>query len=147
LRGWFPLTVVAVFNGVNGYQPVTTDPTYVADGIPNAPLGPNVGIPSIFGFDINKGRVPLPNAAETGYPAANQLMRRGYIQSWNLIVEHKIPGRDGRVDWIRREQIRQRLRFPQHQHGGNTRCRCQWATALRQIRAHRVDPVVGWYVG
>jgi len=92
LRGWFPLTVVAVFNGVNGYQPVTTDPTYVADGIPNAPLGPNVGIPSIFGFDINKGRVPLPNAAETGYPAANQLMRRGYIQSWNLIVEHKFPG-------------------------------------------------------
>jgi len=30
LRGWFPLTVVAVFNGVNGYQPVTTSPGYVA---------------------------------------------------------------------------------------------------------------------
>ena len=92
LRGWFPLTVVAVFNGVNGFQPVTTDPTYVADGIPNEPLGPNVGIPSILGFDISQGRVPLPNAAETGYPEANKLMRRGYIQSWNFIIEHKLPG-------------------------------------------------------
>ena len=92
LRGWFPLTVVADFVGVNGFQPVTTDPSYVAAGVPNAPLGPNVGIPSILGFDISKGRVPLPAAAETGYPAANQLMRRGYIQSWNFIVEHRLPG-------------------------------------------------------
>jgi len=92
LRGWFPLTVVGSFEGVNGYQPVTTDPTYVEQGMPNAPLGPTVGIPSILNFDISAGRVPIPNAAETGYPAANQLLRRGYIQSWNFIVEHKFPG-------------------------------------------------------
>ena len=92
LRGWFPLTVVGSFSGINGYQPVTTDPTYVADGIPNEPLGPNVGIPSILGFDISTGRVPLPNAAEDGYPAANQLLHRGYIQSWNFIIEHELPG-------------------------------------------------------
>jgi hypothetical protein len=92
LRGWFPLTVVGSFSGVNGYQPVTTDPTYVADGVPNEPLGPNVGIPSILGFDISTGRVPLPNAAEDGFPAANQLLHRGYIQSWNFIIEHKLPG-------------------------------------------------------
>ena len=29
--------------------------------------------------------------AETGYPRANQLLHRGYIQSWNLIVERKLP--------------------------------------------------------
>jgi len=92
LRGWFPLTVVGSFSQVNGYQPVTTDPTYVADGIPNEPLGPNVGIPSILDFNINTGRVPIPNAAEDGYPAANQLLHRGYIQSWNFIIEHKLPG-------------------------------------------------------
>ena len=92
LRGWFPLTVVGSFGGVNGYQPVTTDPTYVADGIPNAPLGPTVGIPSILDFDISTGRVPLPNAAEDGFPAANQMLHRGYIQSWNFILEHKFPG-------------------------------------------------------
>jgi len=92
LRGWFPLTAIGWFSGVNGYQPVTTDPSYVAAGMPNEPLGPDVGIPSVLGFDINTGRVPLPNAAEDGYPAANQLLRRGYIQSWNFIIERKLPG-------------------------------------------------------
>lgn len=92
LRGWFPLTIVAVFGGVNGFQPVTTDPSYVAAGVPNEPLGPNVGIPSICCPDISLGRVPLPLVAETGYPEANKLMRRGYIQSWNFIIERKLPG-------------------------------------------------------
>jgi hypothetical protein len=91
LRGWFPLTVVAAFSGVNGFQPVTTDPGYVAAGVPNAPLGPDVGIPSICCPDISTGRVPLPLVAETGYPVANQMLHRGYIQSWNLIMEHRFP--------------------------------------------------------
>ena len=91
LRGWYPLTLVAVFAGVNGYQPVTTDPAYTAAGVPNAPLGPTVGIPSICCPDISTGRVPLPAVAETGYPVANQMLHRGYIQSWNLIVERKLP--------------------------------------------------------
>ena len=93
LRGWFPLTVVGVFSGVNGYQPVTTNSTYVADGMPNSPLGPNVGIPNILDFNINQqGGVPLPNAAEDGYIQANTELHRGYIQSWNFIVERKLPG-------------------------------------------------------
>lgn len=91
LRGWYPLTVVAVFSGANGFQPVTTGPGYVAAGVPNAPLGPNVGIPSICCPDISPGRIPLPQVAETGYPVANQQLDRGYIQSWNLIVERKLP--------------------------------------------------------
>ena len=99
LRGWFPLTVVAVFDGVNGYQPVTTSPGYVAAGVPNAPLGPTVGIPSICCPDISTGRVPLPLVAETGYPVANQELHRGYIQSWNLIVERKLPAQFRRVAW------------------------------------------------
>ncbi|HEY1336110.1 MAG TPA: TonB-dependent receptor, partial [Bryobacteraceae bacterium] len=92
LRGWYPLTLVAVFSGVNGFQPVTTDPAYVAAGVPNAPLGPNVGIPSICCPDISTGRVPLPEVAETGYPRANEMLHRGYIQSWNLVAERKFPG-------------------------------------------------------
>jgi hypothetical protein len=93
LRGWYPLTVVAAFSGINGFQPVTTDRAYVAAGVPNAPLGPDVGIPSICCPDINTGRVPLPNVAETGYPRANEMLHRGYIQSWNLIVERKLPAK------------------------------------------------------
>jgi hypothetical protein len=91
LRGWYPLTLVAVFSGINPYQPVTTDRAYVAAGIPNQPLGPTVGIPSICCPDIDQGRVPLPEVAETGYPRANETLRRGYIQSWNLIFERKLP--------------------------------------------------------
>ena len=91
LRGWYPLTLVAEFSGVNGYQPVTTDLAYIAAGIPNQPLGPTVGIPSICCPDINTGRVPLPAVAETGYPRANTMLHRGYIQSWNVIVERKLP--------------------------------------------------------
>ena len=91
LRGWYPLTLVAVFSGINPYQPVTTDRAYVAAGIPNQPLGPTVGIPSICCPDIDQGRVPLPEVAETGYPRANEMLRRGYIQSWNLIFERKLP--------------------------------------------------------
>jgi hypothetical protein len=92
LRGWFPLTVVATFAGINGFQPVTTDPAYVAARVPNQPLGPNVGIPSICCPDISPGRIPLPLVAETGYPVANQMLHRGYIQSWNLVIERKLPG-------------------------------------------------------
>jgi hypothetical protein len=92
LRGWYPLTVVAAFSGVNGFQPVTTDRAYVAAGVPNAPLGPTVGIPSICCPDISTGRVPLPSVAETGYPRANTELHRGYIQSWNLIGERRLPG-------------------------------------------------------
>ena len=91
LRGWYPLTLVAAFSGINGFQPVTTDRAYTAAGVPNAPLGPTVGIPSICCPDIETGRVPLPAVAETGYPAANQMLHRGYIQSWNFVVERKLP--------------------------------------------------------
>jgi hypothetical protein len=92
LRGWYPLTLVSVFDGVNGYQPITTDPSYIAAGVPNKPLGPDVGIIPICCPDISKGRLPLPPSNEMGYPIANQELKRGYIQSWNFIIEHKLPG-------------------------------------------------------
>jgi hypothetical protein len=63
----------------------------VSAGVANAPLGPAVGIPSICCPDISTGRVPLPGVAETGYPRANEMLHRGYIQSWNLIVERTLP--------------------------------------------------------
>jgi hypothetical protein len=92
LRGWYPFTLVATFSGVNAYQPVTTDLAYVAAGIPNRPLGPQVGIPPIPGPDISPGRVPLPSTSDMGYPVANRTLRRGYIQSWNFIIQRELPG-------------------------------------------------------
>jgi hypothetical protein len=92
LRGWFPLTIAAEFSGVNGFQPVTTDPNYVAGGVPNQPLGPTVGILPICCPDISAGRIQLPLANEMGYPVADRELNRGYIQSWNLIFETRLPG-------------------------------------------------------
>lgn len=92
LRGWYPFTLVATFSGVNAYQPVTTDLSYAAAGIPNKPLGPEVGIPPIEGPDISPGRIPLPPTTDMGYPVANKMLRRGYIQSWNFIVQRELPG-------------------------------------------------------
>ncbi len=91
LRGFYPLTIVGTYGGLP-YQPITTDPNYVAAGIPNAPLGGSVGLLSICCPDRSKGRQQLPLAAVMGYPEANKELKRGYIQSWNLIVEHKLPG-------------------------------------------------------
>jgi len=91
LRGFYPLTIVGTYSGLP-YQPITTDPNYVKAGIPNAPLSSKVGILSICCPDRSKGRQQLPLAAIMGYPDANKEMKRGYIQSWNLIVEHKLPG-------------------------------------------------------
>lgn len=92
LRGWYPLTIVGTFAGVNAYQPVTTDPSYVAAGVPHKPLGPDVGILPLIGPDISKGRIPLPPAVEMGYPVANKVLNRGYIQSWNFIIQRELPG-------------------------------------------------------
>jgi hypothetical protein len=92
LRGWYPLTIVAVFSGTNGYQPITTSPSYVDAGVPNEPLGSDVGILPICCPDISQGRLPLPEVSEMGYPVANREMRRGYIQSWNFIIEQKLAG-------------------------------------------------------
>ncbi|MDW8128944.1 MAG: TonB-dependent receptor [Bryobacterales bacterium] len=92
LRGWYPLTIVGTWSGVNAYQPVTTDPSYAAAGIPHKPLGPEVGIPPLVGPDISKGRIPLPPAVEMGYPVANRTLTRGYIQSWNFIIQRELPG-------------------------------------------------------
>jgi hypothetical protein len=91
LRGFYPLTIVGTYSGIP-YQSISTDPNYIAAGVPNAPLGPDVGILPICCPDSSQGRQQLPLAAIMGYPDANKELKRGYIQSWNFIVEHKLPG-------------------------------------------------------
>ena len=112
LRGWYPLTIVAVFSDVNAYQPVTTDPNYVAAGVPNQPLGPTVGIPPICCPDINKGRIPLPSSNETGLPGSQP----GIAPRLHPVVElhHRAQaaGRVGRVRRICRDGVGEWLRFP-----------------------------------
>ena len=91
LRGWYPLTVVATFDGVNGYQPVTTSPGYVSAGVPNAPLGPDCRNSIDLLPRHQHGQGSAARRGRDRIPRANEMLHRGYIQSWNLIVERTLP--------------------------------------------------------
>ncbi len=80
LLGFYPLTIAQTFVST---LPGATSLT------PYLPL--DKGIPAFDGPDISSGVVALPPTVEmrTPYEAP---FHRGYIQSWNLIVEHKLRG-------------------------------------------------------
>ncbi len=48
------------------------------------------GIPLIAGPDLNSGRFPLPGTVDMRTPEVGNV-DRGYIQSWNLAVERRLP--------------------------------------------------------
>jgi outer membrane receptor protein involved in Fe transport len=74
LRGFYPLTINAETKSPNSFSFART----LADGIPPVPLP-----------DISSGIVPLPGNASERSPWGKIV--RGYTQSWNLTVEHKLP--------------------------------------------------------
>jgi hypothetical protein len=75
LRGFYPLTVGETFSQANSFVPYDT----LAQGIP-----------AVVGPDESSGSVPLPLAADMRFITDGHL-RRGYIQSWNFIVEKELP--------------------------------------------------------
>jgi hypothetical protein len=75
LRGFYPLTVGSNFAGLNGFTPYGSLST---------------GIPSICCPDITSGSIILPAAALERSVGPGEL-KRGYIESWNLVVERKLP--------------------------------------------------------
>ena len=87
LRGFYPLTVGSNFAGANGFaaagsfSPQTT-------ALPGGALP--VGIPAICCPNISSGTIPLPPQALERSVGPGEL-KRGYIESWNLIVERKLP--------------------------------------------------------
>lgn len=92
LRGFYPLTVGSSFFGPNTFTPFDT----LAGTSPVTPVMPAgstlaTGIPSICCPDISSGIVPLPPQALERSPGPGEL-KRGYIESWNLTVERKLPG-------------------------------------------------------
>ncbi len=88
LRGFYPLTVGSNFVGANSFAPydtLTTTP-------PVVPVGPAIpaGIQSICCPNISSGTIPLP-AQALERSVGPGLLKRGYIESWNLVVERKLP--------------------------------------------------------
>ena len=78
LRGFYPLTVGAAFAGPDGFTPYGS----LSTGIP---------IICCSNIDISSGTITLPTAALERSTGAG-LLKRGYIESWNLVVERKLPG-------------------------------------------------------
>src|SRR5262249_40804083 len=100
LRGFYPFTVGSNFNGINSFAPAgSLSPltTPLPDGGGNCPppvAGQPclpIGIPAICCPDISSGTIPLPaQALERSVPPGE--LKRGYIESWNVIVERRLPG-------------------------------------------------------
>ena len=75
LRGFYPLTVGSNFAGANSFAAAGSFST---------------GIPIICCPNITSGTIPLPPQALERSVGPGEL-KRGYIESWNLIVERKLP--------------------------------------------------------
>ncbi len=75
LRGPYPATISQTFVGANNFIPAST----LAQGIP-----------FFTGPDINKGSFELPATVDNRTPWGGEL-KRGYIQSWNFIIERRLP--------------------------------------------------------
>lgn len=75
LRGFYPLTVATDFTGPDSFTPYGT----FSQGIPAVPV-----------LDLSSGTIPLPTNVFVRTPPEGKL-DRGYIQSWNLAVERKLP--------------------------------------------------------
>src|SRR5882724_7147224 len=100
LRGFYPLTVGSNFSGVNGFASVgsfSPNPSAGGSVLPSCAPGTfnpgvcfPVGIPSVCCPDISSGTIPLPAQALERTVGPGEL-KRGYIESWNLVVERKLP--------------------------------------------------------
>jgi hypothetical protein len=75
LRGAYPLTIHNTYVSLNSWQPFGT----LAQGIPEF-TGPGPG----------EGRTPLPRTATMRTPDPDNV-HRGYIQSWNVAFERRLP--------------------------------------------------------
>ena len=75
LRGAYPLTIHNTYVSLNSWQPFGTLES---------------GIPAFSGPGPGEGRVPLPQTATMRTPDPDNV-HRGYIQSWNVSFERRIP--------------------------------------------------------
>ena len=75
LRGFYPATIANTYVSLNSWQPYGTLQS---------------GIPEFTGPAPGEGRIPLPVATTMRTPDQDNV-RRGYIQSWNVAFERRIP--------------------------------------------------------
>lgn len=94
MRSGYPNTIELTKEGANSFQPFASS-IYE-------------GIPEITFPDTSSGIVPMPLRVNESY-LPEGLFRRGYVQSWNLIYERKLPfSLVGSVGYVATRSIRQR---------------------------------------
>ncbi len=100
IRDAYPGSITVSYSGTgNGTLPV--DP-----GNNNSPMTLSYGIPGISYPSFASGFVALPVAASTQTVPLNY--DRGYIMSWNLILERELPGGwIGNIGYVGTEYVRQ----------------------------------------
>ncbi len=87
LRGFYPLTIAQQFvNTTAGASEIFTPFGFTAT---TRTPGLTVGIPAFNGPDLSTGVVPLPGTVQMRSPYEGTL-KRGYIQSWNLMIDRKL---------------------------------------------------------
>ena len=90
LRGFYPATIAQQFVATAAGANETFTPWgFNADVPGNRAVGLVVGIPEFTGPDLSTGLVLLPGTVQMRSPYEGPL-HRGYIQSWNLMVERKL---------------------------------------------------------
>ena len=75
LRGFYPLTVSSTFTSANSFVPYNSLST---------------GIPAIPAPDQTQASLFVPRTAQTRYIDGDSI-KRGYVESWNLVVERELP--------------------------------------------------------
>ena len=125
LRDPFPLTTWNLFQSPNSFQPFR-------------PI--EQGIPELVPPDISAGKLPLPTVTDMRIPAGNTI-NRGYVQSWNFIVERQMPGQViATVGYVGSQTVRSFAGL-RHQRGRPRWWQCRPAV-LSEIRPHRDDSCV-----
>jgi hypothetical protein len=90
LRGFYPATIAQQFVATAAGANETFTPWgFNANVAGNRAVGLTVGIPAFTGPDLSSGVVLLPPTVQMRSPYEGPL-HRGYIQSWNLMVERKL---------------------------------------------------------
>jgi len=76
LRGLYPATITASNSAPDQFGILGS----LANGIPEVPVP-----------DVTSGVIPLPKNVDMGPRSPYTSIDRGYIQSWNFTIEHKLP--------------------------------------------------------
>jgi hypothetical protein len=79
LRGFYPMVIAASF-----FNPST----FVSGFLPYTDVA--TGIPILEGPDISQGKITPPGNVQLHFMPEGEF-KRGYVQSWNLSIERRIP--------------------------------------------------------